>query len=949
MMSPHHTKKLSQSQQRRGSHKRTKLNHRRLLLEHLEQRYLLATFDVNTTVDSVDASPGDGFALDAEGRTSLRAAVMEANAWSGADVIKFQIPGDGPHTIRPNSPLPIITESIVIDAWANPGCSNTPSIELNGEAAGLSHGLHLAADNSLIRGLAINRFSLNGITVDEGDDNVIEGNFIGTDVTGMIALGNGGNGVEIMGGASGNRIGSNGDSVCDAAEPNIISGNLVHGVSILDHGTSRNVVAGNFIGVNALGSGAVSNNGSGVAVHAGHHNIIGTNGDGVGDDSEGNLVSGNLEFGVQIGFGAAENTVAGNKIGTTLDGMTALANGLNGVFLYQGAFANTIGTNGDGLSDHLEGNVISGNAYAGVNIYSEGTSHNILAGNFIGVDANAETALPNGDHGVYVANGASLNRIGTDGNGIADEWERNVISGNAAHGINITGTGSDENVVAGNFIGTDQLGTTSVPNAREGVLISGGAKFNRIGVQGSSPNPVAERNVISGNALSGIFLSGAGTDHNLVAGNLIGTDPLGTGSLGNTRDGIAIHAGRYNIIGTNGDGVGDHSEGNLVSGNGNFGIQIGLGAAENTVAGNKIGTTLNGMAALANGLNGVFLFQGAFANTIGTNGDGLSDYLEGNVISGNAYAGVNVNNAGTSHNILAGNLIGVDANGEAAIPNGDHGVYVANGASLNRIGTDGNGVADEWERNIISGNAAHGVNITGAGSNGNVVAGNFIGTDQLGTSSVPNALEGVLISGGAKFNRIGVEGDSLNPLAERNVISGNAHSGIFLNGTGTDHNVVAGNFVGTNSLGQEDLGNTFNGIAIHTGRYNIIGTNGDGVGDEYEGNVASGNGHSGVLLAYDASFNRIAGNRIGTTKDGLLPLQNGQNGVLLYAGAHSNYIGTNGDGQSDGLEANVISGNKKQRRVCIGRGHEQQRICRELDWSRCQGRSSDSKRQRCDS
>ena len=68
-MSPHHSKKLSQSQQRRRRRGKTKLNHRRLLMEQLEQRYLLATFNVNTTVDSVDALPGDGFALDAEGRT----------------------------------------------------------------------------------------------------------------------------------------------------------------------------------------------------------------------------------------------------------------------------------------------------------------------------------------------------------------------------------------------------------------------------------------------------------------------------------------------------------------------------------------------------------------------------------------------------------------------------------------------------------------------------------------------------------------------------------------------------------------------------------------------------------------------------------------------------------------------------------------------------------------
>src|SRR5216684_4826120 len=77
-----------------GSHS----GHRKLLprirksrptLEVLEDRTVLSTFVVNTTADTVDANPGDGLAQDSAGNTSLRAAIMEANALHGADTIQL--------------------------------------------------------------------------------------------------------------------------------------------------------------------------------------------------------------------------------------------------------------------------------------------------------------------------------------------------------------------------------------------------------------------------------------------------------------------------------------------------------------------------------------------------------------------------------------------------------------------------------------------------------------------------------------------------------------------------------------------------------------------------------------------------------------------------------------------------------------------------------------------
>ena len=596
-------------------------------------------------------------------------------------------------------------------------------------------------------------------------------------------------------------------------------------------------------------------------------------------------------------------------IGVDAKGEAAIPNG-NGVILNAGAKSNLLGTNGDGVSDAEERNIISGNTWSGIYLLGIGTTENVVSGNYIGVDETGTHALGNGGNGVFVDTGASFNRIGTDGNGVCDELESNIISGNGGHGVALYRPGSDGNVVAGNFIGTDVLGVAAVPNSLNGVLIGLGAKFNRVGVRGSSSNPTAERNVISGNAHSGIFLDGAGTDHNVVAGNLVGTSSLGHAGIGNAFNGIAVHAGRHNVIGTNGDGVGDEYEGNVASGNGHSGVLLAYGASFNRIAGNRLGTTVDGILALPNGQHGVLLYASANSNIIGSNGDGQSDDLEGNVISGNGYEGIYVTDVGTDNNVFAGNLIGVDADGKAAIPNLGNGVFIANGAKANLIGTNSDGVSDAEERNTISGNTLRGVFIYGEGTDSNVVAGNFIGTDRSGVLPLGNASHGVAVAGSSSNNVIGTNGDEVRDELEANVISANGVIGVVVN-VGASHNKIAGNYIGTTKDGDVALGNVREGIMLANGSHsNIVGTDGDGLADEEERNVISGNGVHGVLIYAEGSdSNVVAGNYIGTDKHGNYSVPNLADGVRIASGAKQNRIGTNGDGISDEFERNLISGN----------------------------------------
>lgn len=140
-----------------------------------------ATFTVNSTGDTPDATPGDGACNDGTGNCTLRAAIMQANATGGGDTINFDI--SGPKTITPTSPLPVITDTVIINGTSQSGFSGTPIIELKGSTIGASVILAITASNCVIRGLVLNSLDGDAIRL-LGDGNRIVGNFIGTDLSG---------------------------------------------------------------------------------------------------------------------------------------------------------------------------------------------------------------------------------------------------------------------------------------------------------------------------------------------------------------------------------------------------------------------------------------------------------------------------------------------------------------------------------------------------------------------------------------------------------------------------------------------------------------------------------------------------------------------------------------------------------------------------------------------
>ena len=190
---------------------------------------------------------------------SLREAINAANANTNApvlDFIGFIDLGPGPHTISPLSGLPPITDTIEIRGTLVLG---KPGIELDGTNAGVANGLQFLGDNNVIKFMVINRFDGDGIHITAvSHGNLVEGNFIGTDLSGTIALGNSGRGVRIF--SSNNVVGKN--TIADNSE----------GVQI---STAGNVVHGNFIGTNRFGSDLGNLNAGVVVAGAASDNFIG--------------------------------------------------------------------------------------------------------------------------------------------------------------------------------------------------------------------------------------------------------------------------------------------------------------------------------------------------------------------------------------------------------------------------------------------------------------------------------------------------------------------------------------------------------------------------------------------------------------------------------------------------------------------------------------------------
>lgn len=559
--------------------------------------------------------------------------------------------------------------------------------------------------------LSDNQYGISSLTA---RNSVISGNFIGTDIRGLSDIGNSQDGLFFQS-CTGNLIGD-----ASSLGRNVISYNDGSGIEMRFSDSNR--ILTNRIGVlenltAAAGRGGTGNGADGVSISFGKNNVVGAAGDG-------NIICANGADGVLIIGSSASlstgNSVAGNFIGLTSLG-DARPNATNGIEVSSYCDLTTIGTIATNGRNYL-----SGNGAAGVLLTGNSTRTTLL-NNYIGTDSNGRSAKPNGSDGVRIT--ASSNVLGNN-----QAAGRNVISGNSGSGVAISG---GSNRLLGNYIGVDEAGTGALGNG-DGVIVSGLAAINNIiGDGGATRNVIAANNAPSTGYA--IYFSG-GARNNRVYGCFIGTDFNGTAPLPNKR-GIVVEDSSNTIIGA----VVAASR-NIIAG-GEYGVLlIGSNAQNNTVTGNYIGTDSTGNAALPCGY-GVGIFNGANANTIG--GDDASVPGSRNLISGNTNNNILISNARA--NFVSGNRIGTRADGLAPLGNftTSAGIAIAGAASGNTIG------GSVGTRNVIAGNAGHGIQIQDANTSGNSVLSNLIGVGADGTTAVANNGSGILISDGAAQNTIG--------------------------------------------------------------------------------------------------------------------------------------------------------------------------------------------------
>ena len=231
---------------------------------------------------------------------------------------------------------------MTIDATTQEGFAGIPLIELDGSTAGSAHGLNVTAGSSTIKGFVIDDFSLDGIHLESGGSNMVVGNWIGTDQSGLEPSPNLGDGIQMQG-SDGNQIGGP-----TAAERNVVSASGGHGIFMFE--SDDNVVEGNYVGTDVDGDEAFGNTIDGIAVDGGSNNEIGP----------GNVTSGNNNQGVAIfsvgsGFESSGNTVVGNTIGLGAGGLP-LSNGGQGVLI------------ASGVGNVISQNSISDNGALGINL-----------------------------------------------------------------------------------------------------------------------------------------------------------------------------------------------------------------------------------------------------------------------------------------------------------------------------------------------------------------------------------------------------------------------------------------------------------------------------------------------------------------------------------------------------------------------------------------------------
>ena len=878
---------------------------------------------------------------------SLRQFIQNSNAIGGTQTANFSIGGGGFQSIALASALPVITDTAILDAaTTQEGFAGTPLIELNGSAvATLNDGFQIATSGSTVRGFVINRFLGDGIHLD-GSNSIIAGNWIGLDSTGTVALGNASPGVHVLG--ANNTIGGTGPNDRNVISGNGAegiridgagaTGNLVQGNFIgtdrtgtLDVGNAGDGISiqaganGNTIGGTVLGAGnTIAFNGqdgvmvtnastTGVAILG---NVIYSN-TGIAIDLEGSNGStpndaGDLDTGPNnlqnfpVLTGAATN-------GTTVTVAGSLDSTASTTYRIE-FFANGVG--GPRFLGALSPNLFVG--AAGSATFSASLTTPVAVGETITATATNLTTNSTSELSAVVTATAGVSISGTlfhDVNGNANVTDdgasalfANVTSAVALYlddGDLVIDSG-DSFVAAVNTNASGQYTFNGLASGTYYVVVNsrtlGASAYNA---------PFTQANVWADQtyAVAGAANNAAGTTFTTTPGALYGGRSAGASDNALGSINTAEHVTRVTLAGGNVNDVnsgfsfnaiinarGDNTDedasngrmqqgtlrqfilnSNAIAGTQTSNFEIGVPGSTQTI--NVAGSALPAIADAAI-LDAWTQGTGAYSGPpiIELNGAGAGGSATGLTITGggstvrgfaiNRFGLDGISVSGGTGNTIAGNYIGTNAGGTAGLGNGQYGIQLASG--LNLVG----GVSPA-ERNVISGNNVDGIRV--GPSSGNVIRGNYIGTDVTGTLAIANTEDGIWIDGASNTTIGG------SAAGTGNVISGNGWSGVGFSSGGAG-NVVQGNLIGRNAANSGPLGNLHHGV-------DIAGSNGARIGGlgAGEGNVIADNAWDGVSIT-SGTGHTVSGNSI---------YANGDLGIDIAGGIEDGF-GTTANDAGDG-------------------------------------------------
>ena len=539
--------------------------------------------------------------------------------------------------------------------------------------------------------------------------------------------------------------------------------------------------------------------------------------------------------GAGIRIESTGDAVTGSFLGTDSTGLAPGPGNLEGILIDNGATATIGGTTS------ASGNTIGFNTVAGIQIIGQGAGNTnaLIASNDIGTDPN-DDSLSNG-YGVEVVN-ASGNTIGGSATSVG-----NLIGNNVAAGVEIlSGNG---NVVRSNtYTGTN--GALTSPSVAANDIVLGTGANQALAAPQFIAASLSAGNTSLSLALSTTF--GAATTLDVY---LLGSNP-------NQRTFVAsevVPAGEQpaSLPVTN-LAPGDQVIATVtveVSGTSTFSAPVVVASATTVTNTNSTGTgsLANAISTDTSGSPIVFNIPGSGSTFVIdlTSSLTIAVPLRIDGTSESAFLGRNATIALNGGNGSFGALILGPSSGGSTI----EGLEIEDfGAAAILVQSADNtiGGTSSGQGNILVSNSSAGVSITGAAASGNVLVGNFIGSNPAGASGLGN-VTGILIDGGASNNTIG--GTS---SAAANVIDSNSSAGVSITGASTTSNLLEGNFIGTNAAGSK-LGNVL-GVVIEGASGNTLGGSVAGAANAIAFNGSDS--QHGAVTVHSATGDAIQGNLI---------------------------------------------------------------------------------------